>query len=186
MLDTNGSHGQKDLFYKLFLYETLGEEKAQKYINKNHQEYLIKTEEFIKNESDRGRIDLTIQSTNPYNKFAIILENKWDSVDSCPDQLYKYYRNYTNPLGKAYNDENLVVIYLTKHGGNPNLVITEEFDFFLSNNNRKNYFPISYFQTIRNWLEKCIQFCKSEKVKYLIEQYLNILKHDKRNRRKNI
>lgn len=29
LLDTNGSHGQKDLFYKLFLCEIIGEEKPE-------------------------------------------------------------------------------------------------------------------------------------------------------------
>jgi hypothetical protein len=183
LLDTKGSHGQKDLFYKLFLYEIIGEEKAQKFINKDYQEYSIKTEEHIKNETDRGRIDLTIQSTDRHNKFAIILENKWKCKDSCSDQLYKYYRNYTNPNGRAYTDNNLIVIYLTIHGVNPTWIENKEFELFLTNNKGINYFPISYIHIIKNWLEKCMISCQSEKVKYLIEQYLNNIKYDNHNRR---
>lgn len=177
LLDTNGSHGQKDLFYKLFLYEVMGKEKARKFINRNYQEYSIKKEEYIDNITDTGRIDIAIKSTNRHNKFAIILENKWNNGDSC-DQLFKYYRNFTNPNGQGYTDDNLIIIYLTKCGKMPENVVSKKFEAFLSMNIEVNFFPLSYIYNVRSWLEKCAQECKSEKVNYIIKQYLTFIKYE--------
>jgi len=175
LLDTQGSHGQKDLFYKLFLYEILGQKKAAKFINSDYQDYYIQCEEFIRNKHDKGEIDITIKSTSPNKDFAIILENKWGSGDSCPDQLFKYYRNFTNKKGKGYTDDNLLVIYLTIYGGDPTWVENKKFATFLTANKNRNYFPISYIKDIRGWLEKSMHECKSVKVKNIINQYLNMI-----------
>lgn len=177
LLDTRGSHGQKDLFYRLFLNEVVGKDKAEKFFNTNPLDYLTRCEEFIKNQTDKGEIDITIKSTNRHNKFAIILENKWGSGDSCPDQIYKYYRNFTNPKGKAYTDENLLIIYLTKYGNNPKWIENKDFESFLTNNIGVNYFPISYIYHVKNWLEQCLILCESQKVKFTIEQYLNLIRY---------
>ncbi|MCT4589101.1 MAG: PD-(D/E)XK nuclease family protein [Carboxylicivirga sp.] len=173
LLNTIGAHGQKDLFYKLFLEEVLGAENSLKFINESHEDYHIRCEEAINNENEKGRIDLTVKSLNPDKPFAIIIENKWESGDSCPDQLFKYYINFTE--GKGYTDENLLVIYLTKYGGNPTWIENDKFNEFLKNNRNINYFPISYSKHIKNWLEKSVTECKSEKVKYTITQYIRIL-----------
>jgi len=183
LLNPSGFHGQQDLFYKLFLNEVIGEEKAKKFINPSFKEYLTISEEYVKNDIDRGEVDITIKSVNCQNRFAIIIENKWDSGDSCTDQLFKYYTNFTNPYGKAYTDDNLLVLYLTKYGKNPTKVERKEFETFLSKNIGINYFPISYFKNIRNWLEQCISHCESQKVRIIIEQYLNHIKHGINNRR---
>jgi len=114
---------------------------------------------------------------NKEKKFAVIIENKWDSGDSCPDQLFKYYRNFTNPKGKGYTDSNLLVIYLTKYGKSPSWVESTDFKKFLRQNHQKNYFPIAYQVQIKNWLEECLIQSNSKKVSYLIEQYLNFIKY---------
>lgn len=178
LLDTKGNHGQKDTFYKLFIKGLLGEEKSKKFINNDYRNYVIKSEEYIKNKNDKGNIDITIKSDDIENKFAIILENKWGSGDSCPDQLFKYYRNFKDPKGKAYTDENLLVIYLTKFGNDPVWIENKDFKTFILNNKGINYFAISYETTIYEWLIKCIKECKSDKVKCIIEQYLNLIKYD--------
>jgi hypothetical protein len=177
LLNTNGSHGQKDSFYKLFVNRVLGQSDASNFINDNPNDYLIQSEEFIKNENDKGEIDISIRSTNRCKKFALIIENKWGSGDSCPDQIYKYYRNYTNPNGKAFADDNLRVIYLTKYGNDPCWIEDDGFRTFLQEKKGVNYFPISYVNHIRKWLEDCISNCKSSKVVYVIEQYLNFIKY---------
>src|ERR1035437_761922 len=56
LLDTRGSHGQKDLFYRLFLNEVVGKDKAEKFFNTNPLDYLTRCEEFIKNQTDKGEI----------------------------------------------------------------------------------------------------------------------------------
>jgi len=172
LLDTNGNHGQKDIFYKEFL-KNISQNLLSKFTNSNYNDYYIKTEKFIRNEEETGKVDIFIQSNNPKNKFAVIIENKWDSPDSCPDQLYKYYKHFT----KIHNftDDNLLVIYLTKQGSDPVWIENKEFIKFLNENRNKNYFPISYQFHIKNWLNNCITACKSKKVKSTIEQYLKIL-----------
>ena len=137
-----------------------------------------RSEEFIKNENNRGWVDITIKSTNQHNKFVIIIENKWNSGDSCPDQLFKYYLSFTNPNGQAYTDNNLIVVYLSKYGCDPSWIVNKNFERSLLKNKRVNYFPISYIDNVIRWLERCEKECKSEKVKYLIEQYLNFIKYE--------
>lgn len=174
LLNTQGTHGQKDLFYKLFIKNLLPENKINKFINKEYSDYTIEVEEWVKSKIGKGEIDITIKSTNLKNKFAIIIENKWKSPDSCYDQLYKYYYGYIKKYG--YSDENLIVVYLTLHGENPILVEDSSFRRFIENNRNKNYFPISYQKHISKWLEQCVEQCKSEKVKQIIIQYLNFIK----------
>lgn len=176
LLNTEGKHGQKDLFYKLFLKTLLPENQIQKFTNDNHSEYTIKEEEGVKSEAGKGRIDISIKSTNPKKKFAIIIENKWKSPDSCVDQLYKYYKCFTDKY--EYNDENLLLVYLTMHGGDPDprKVESPEFKNLIANNKNRNYFPISYKKHISQWLTICADHCKSDKVKQLIIQYLNFIK----------
>lgn len=185
LLDTNGTHGQKDLFYKLFLKEILkDEEKVNSFLNANYRDYIFKEEEFIKDDIDRrGEIDLTIKSINPIKKFAIILENKWGSGDSCVDQIHKYYRNFI--IKQGYTDDNLLVIYLTKKGCDPDqrMVENQEYAIFLKENKNKNYFPISYSKHIVSWLLQCQIQCQSPKVNFLIEQYIKHIKNDISNRR---
>jgi hypothetical protein len=181
LLNPLGSHGQKDTFYKLFIKRILGPNDSENFINDNPNDYLLIEEEKIKNKNDQGRIDITIKSNDPQKKFAIIIENKWDSGDSCFDQIYKYYRNYSHPTGKAYTDKNLRVIYLTKYGNDPGKVKDKRFAAFLKDKKGSVYFPISYLIHIQEWLEECIKQCQSPKVTHIIEQYLILLKYGIRN-----
>jgi hypothetical protein len=173
LLDTQGSHGQKDLFYKLFVETLLPQSIREKFINDNYADYLIKQEEWVKSEIGKGEVDITIKSRNPKKRFAIIIENKWKSPDSCLDQLYKYYDCYTVNYG--YNNDNLLLVYLTINGNDPSWV-SVEFNSFLQNAKNKNYFPISYKKHILKWLASCVENCQSEKVRTIIVQYKNYLK----------
>lgn len=189
LLDVNGSHGQKDLFYRLFLKEILSDESlVERFTNSDCRDYSFKEEEYIKNKYDnknieQGEIDITIKSLNPNKKFAIIIECKWNSDDSCDNQIFKYYRNFIEVQG--YNDENLLVLYLTKKGKDPNpkKVTNKDYENFLVDNKNINFFTISYKDHIQNWLIECINQCQSLRVKFLIEQYLKHIKDDLNNRR---
>lgn len=178
LLDPQGSHGQGDLFYRLFLYTIIGKERARLFINDKIEDYSIQKEEYIKNIDSRGEIDISIRSMNRKKEFAIIIENKWGSGDSCEDQLYKYYKNYTN--SKGYTDGNLLVIYLTKWGHNPSKS-SEDFENKLKDIRHKNYFPISYRFHIRNWLRECSKECESQKVNFIIEQYIDLIENGIKN-----
>ena len=43
LINTTGTHGQKDLFYKLFIRSLLPESDSVRFINENNLDYLIKT-----------------------------------------------------------------------------------------------------------------------------------------------
>jgi len=170
LLDTQGKHGQQDLFYKLFIMQFL-KDKSELFINEKHQDYFLKKEQFVETEENKGRIDIFIRSTNPKKQFAILIENKWNSGDSCPDQLFKYYISLTKRHG--YTDDNLLIFYLTKHGNDPTWVENDDFERFIEVNKNSNYFPISYKYHIYKWLTDCQSHCKSEKIMHIIEQYKN-------------
>jgi len=175
ILNTLGKHGQKDLFYKLFIHQFL-KENSVFFINEKHEDYYFKKEEFVESEEQRGRIDIFIKSTNPKKKFAILIENKWNSGDSCPDQLYKYYTSLTKVHG--FTDRNLLIFYLTKHGNDPIWIENEDFENFIKEKKNINYFPISYKDHIYKWLSECQIHCKSDKIIQIIEQYkIHIYEH---------
>ena len=175
-LDCNGEHGQKDVFYKLFL-EELFEEKndMNKFVNDTHKDYYFNLEEFISNKDGKtGRMDLYIESLNPSKKFAVILENKWNSPDSGFDQIFKY---YTSLREIGYSDEEILIIYLTKSDGDPD-EISEEFQELLNFKRDKTYFSISYSKEIVQWLNKSLGKVKSDKIKIIIEQYIELIQRN--------
>lgn len=182
LLNPKGSHGQNDTFYKLFLKHILkDDQRIPEFLNESYSDYLIPNgDKFIRNSETKngGFIDIFIESANLKKPFAIIIENKWLSPDSGLNQLYKYYRHYTFHNEKRYNDKNLLVIYLTKHGRDPDRkkITKRNFNTLISQNKDINYFTLSYKKNIRAWLNECVEHCQSEKVKWTIEQYIEILK----------
>lgn len=175
-LDCNGDHGQKDLFYRLLLEELFEEDTdVNKFVNDNHKDYYFNLEEFISNKDGKtGRVDLYIESLNPSKKFAVILENKWNSPDSGFDQIFKY---YTGLREIGYLDEEILIIYLTKSNGDPD-EISEEFQELLDNKRDKTYFSISYSKEIVQWLNKSLGKVKSDKIKVIIDQYIELIQRN--------
>jgi hypothetical protein len=171
LLNTQGSHKQKAIFYELFIRNLL-KDKADNFINENPTDYYIKLEEPVKTlENNRGRIDIFIKSTK--KRFAIIIENKWNSPDSSENQIFKYY----DAKHGYYKREELLLIYLTKFGGEP-AKLNEEKKLKLNElKTNSTFYGISYKDEISNWLTDCIKLCESEKVNLIIEQYLRILKN---------
>ena len=166
-LDCNGEHGQKDLFYKLFLKQLFKETNGDsRFINENYKDYYFKLEKSVL----AGRIDLYIESLNPSKKFAVILENKWDSPDSGFDQIYKYYKSIRE-IG--YLDEDILIIYLTKSDDDPD-EISEECQELLNSKRDKTYFSISYSKEIVQWLNQSLVKVKSDKIKVIIDQYIEL------------
>jgi len=174
-LDCNGKHGQKDLFYKLFLNELFIEtNNVNRFVNENYKDYYSNLEEFVSSNGKTGRIDLYIKSLNPSKKFAVILENKWDSPDSGFDQIYKYYKGLKE-IG--YLDEDILIIYLTTSDNDPDQ-ISEEFKELLNRKRDKTYFSISYSKEIVQWLNQSLGKVKSDKIKVIIEQYIELLQRN--------
>jgi len=175
LLDCNGFHGQKDLFYKLFLDVIIQKnEKISRFLNEENNEYLVQSEVYVKNsKTERGRIDILIKSLNKNKKFAIIIENKWNSGDSCYDQIQKYRKNLIEK--QKFEPKNVLVFYLTKIGLNPKLISDKDFDKYLILKENENFFAISYKIHINKWLRLSLEKCKSKKINSILTQYLNYI-----------
>jgi hypothetical protein len=181
LIDPNGTHAQGDLFFKLFLQTINKDLIVQNFTNELPEDYYASTEEYFNNDEEKGRMDIFIKSENIKKPFAVFIEVKWNSGDSSTNQLKKYWNN----LRRTYNPEEIIVVYLTKHGEDPH-DITNDFRQILNNNKGKNYFPISYNEHVLNWLKLCINKCKSHKVIHTIEQYKTLLEYDNSTRKKNL
>lgn len=145
-LNPKGSHGQGDLFLRLFL-QTI----------ENNDEIAIETSNanvYTEYDTGDGRIDILIEDNTGR---GIIIENKVYAGDQ-PEQLIRYnsfaknkYKNYT-------------IYYLTLYG------------YEASNNsaNGVTYKCISYSEHIIRWLQKCIHECATMPlIRETLVQYMN-------------
>jgi len=154
LLNPLGSHGQSDLFLKIFVRQ----QKITGFDTKSAIAEYEKNTGFINSEYTKGgRIDILI--TDKYNKH-IIIENKIYAGDQ-KNQLLRYY-NF---------DRNAHLFYLNLFGAKPsefstNTLISES-----------QYSIISYSYDIIEWLEECKRDAVSLPViRETICQYINLLK----------
>ena len=153
-LNLEGSHGLKSKLLECFI-DTLTELEDARYKleNFNCENARIRTEQ----PTDDGRIDIFIED-NQGN--IIIIENKIYAGDQ-PEQLKRYDKDLKKS-GKAYQ-----ILYLTLFGTDASKESCEGV----------NYLPISYYNTIINWLEKCVSIAvRHPMVRETINQYINHLK----------
>lgn len=150
-LDPQGSHGQKDLFLRLFL-QTIETEGDISIDTTNAQVY-------TEYDTGNGRIDILIEDNTGY---GIIIENKVYAGDQ-PEQLIRY-----NTFAKSEAKyEKYTIYYLTLDGSEA------------SDNSAKGvaYKFISYSEHIINWLQLCIHQCATMPlIRETLVQYLNHLK----------
>ncbi len=183
LLNPKGSHGQKDVFLKLFIEEITEDTALATHIpNNNAVKFEIlnystttataNVEKYIgeKTEDSGGRIDIIIES--PKNP-PIIIENKIDAIDQ-PQQMIRYW-NY----GK---DKNALLFYLSKWDNSiPHEISTviKEGEIVKYNLIKGEDFKcISYQKEITNWLIKCIGKVQNDNLlKTIITQYLNLVKY---------
>jgi hypothetical protein len=165
LLTPNGSHAQGNLFLNSFIQNFIPSEKRDFFVLSDTNDYHIEEEKPIRN----GRIDIYIQSINPYKKFAIIIENKLYAADQ-ELQLNRYY----DFIRGKYTDKQIMMFYLTIHGIDPSSfsinrkLMTEVKD-------RKILYNLSYKTDIKYWLQNLKTNIEADKVRYLIEQYLEII-----------
>ena len=167
LLNPQGSHGQGNLFLKNFLHGFIPEQKNQNFILEDSGDYFIKEEKV----TPLGRIDIYIKSNNPKKRFGIVIENKIYAADQYK-QLKRYYdflRKY-----KKLADDHIMVFYLTPHGDEPD-EFTSGKRLKDSPNNMQVFKSISYKKDISGWLKETHSLIQPEKVKLMINQYLNIL-----------
>lgn len=154
LLNPLGSHGQGDLFLKIFVRQ----QRITGFDTKSAIAEYEKNTGFINSDYTKGgRIDILI--TDKYNKH-IIIENKIYAGDQ-KNQLLRYY-NF---------DKNAYLFYLNLFGAKPsefsaNTLISES-----------QYSIISYSYDIIEWLEECKRDAVSLPfIRETIGQYINLLK----------
>jgi hypothetical protein len=154
LLNPLGSHGQGDLFLKIFVRQ----QRITGFDTKSAIAEYEKNTGFINSDYTKGgRIDILI--TDKYNKH-IIIENKIYAGDQ-KNQLLRYY-NF---------DKNAYLFYLNLFGAKPsefsaNTLISES-----------QYSIISYSYDIIEWLEECKRNAVSLPfIRETIGQYINLLK----------
>jgi len=157
LLNPKGSHGQKDVFLKLFIKAFCF--KGAEIDTKSCNVEIEKHAGFISDDkTEGGRIDIFI--SDRYNNH-IIIENKIYAGDQ-QNQLTRYHKH----------SEHADILYLTLNGNQPNensygkLVDGEHFKC------------ISYKSNILNWLEDCRKECAVLPIiRESISQYINLIKY---------
>lgn len=175
LLNPKGSHGQKDVFLKLFIAQYNQVENANLRINNfNTQNAKVEVEKYIgetietETEAKGGRIDILI--TDDKGK-KIIIENKINAGD----QKYQLVRYHCH-------DKNANLCYLSLDGRNPssNSIIykrgpkSEEIVIDLTD----KFVSLSYKSDIKKWLEACLkESVKHAVLRETVSQYINLIKH---------
>ncbi len=152
-LNPKGTHGQGDLFLKIFL-------EHQKILDFDSESASADCEIRIGNintdYTEGGRIDIVIKDEN--NK-QIFIENKINATDQ-KNQLLRYYKS----------DPNAYLFYLNKDGSNPSEISTNGLS-------PEKYKIISYSYDIISWLEECrMKAVSLPIIRETITQYINVLK----------
>jgi hypothetical protein len=159
LLNPKGSHGQEDLFLRLFIRQLRQEE----FKDFNTQTAEIRKEFYIRPiyaESDPGRLDILLRDSSGR---AIGIENKIYARDQ-ENQLGKY-ASYL----KREHGENSLLLYLTLDGQEASEVSTGNGDFV--------YRRISYSEDIRDWLKRCQEEVpNTPSLKEAIGQYIELIK----------
>lgn len=148
------THGQTNLFVKLFLFHVLDIDIEDEKIHVRREDY---TEE-------KKRIDFVIETSN----YLIGIEMKVDAKDQ-QYQLFDYYEELK--LRKKQNNKNIKLFYLTKFGHKPSKDSTKDL-------HKKFIGLISFEYQIARWLNACIQKVENiPKLKELLIQYLTLVEH---------
>ena len=167
LLNPNGCHGLGDRFLFAFI-QIVVLKHFEGFKNDINNTYSVEKETYegkISDDGEKGgRIDLKIQSKNS----LIIIENKIDARDEFK-QLTRYKK-------VAEKKENHCLLYLTLEGKEASL-------FSTSSANKESlqvgldYYPISYKDDIKNWLERCLEIAiQHPRVRESIAQYIDLIK----------
>jgi len=157
LLKPNGSHGQKDVFLKLFVNAFCFKENLI-----DSESCKVNVEESIgainHERTQGGRIDIIIKDAHNHH---IIIENKIYAGDQ-EHQLSRYYK---------YSD-NADIIYLTLDGKSPSKDSTGDME------DGKHFKCYSYEHDILNWLELCRkEVAIYPIVREAITHYINLIKY---------
>lgn len=166
LLDPCGTHGQTDLFLNLFIQNFIPVNKREYFVLPDRHDYYIEEEKSVQ----QGRIDIYIDSIDPKKKFGIIIENKLLAGDQYL-QLSRYYDFIKN---RRLKDIQIMIFYLTIDGTDPSTYSIDK-KLMTELKERNILYNLSYRVSIKNWLQNSLVNVKSDKVKYLIKQYLKTI-----------
>lgn len=166
LLNPEGSHGQGDLFYTSFIDQlSLLHPGCSRFRSYDSLQIMMEKH------SQYGFIDISIRNYSKENEFQIIIENKIYADDQ-ERQLERYYRYAQNIL--KLKDKQILLIYLTPQGHRPSeKSINNELYLTLKNSNM--LFELSYNKHIAAWLTSAYKTIKSPKVRYSLDQYLDVV-----------
>lgn len=164
LLDPKASHEQGSLFLDKFLKKVL----KLSY----HFKDMVNFEIHEELSHDQGRVDIIMLFEYEEEKKSIIIENKVYAGDQ-KNQLKRYYDYLIHDL--QLNKENILLAYLTPRGEMPT---PRSIDFKITNQlmKEKNLVLIGYQEHIISWLTECWENVKSDRVRYILIQYINTLK----------
>lgn len=153
LLTPNENHFQSNLFLRKFL------ERLQVFSDNEilHKDWYVKKE--------YEHIDLRI--VNNTLKKAIFIENKIDT-DAHSEQLSRYFHDWKINFGNG------AFIYLTINGDSP--ADTGFNELYPKKEVMKELKLLSYKTDIYSWLKECYDEIKSDKVRYTILQYMELIK----------
>ena len=158
LLDPAGTHGQGDVFLRLFLDEIHELREDFPYSDtrgcKAHLEY----------STNNGRIDIVLEM--PGNRW-IGIENKPWAVDQ-PNQIEKYMRALQS------KEEAPWILYLSGKGNAPETLPENEQD-------KKRCLTMPYrtrdgkSPSLENWIRRCGKQCEAERVRWFLKDFLEYI-----------
>ena len=160
LLNPYGKHGQRDLFLNEFLKIISRSELISNHLPKVYRE--VSTSHILRTQR---RMDILIDWNND---FAIVIENKPWALDQ-ENQII----DYKIHLEEKYRNQFLIV-YLSKSNQAPdnNSISKDELEILISNN---QFVKISFEYELIIWINKCLQKCQSEKIRWYLKDLQNFL-----------
>jgi hypothetical protein len=167
LLNPQGSHEQGSLFLDSFIKDVLKLELSWAFAKMTN--FQINEEQAV---GGYGRIDIIIKFRINSKLIAMAIENKIWAADQ-EQQLSRYYGYLSESL--RLKDDAIKLVYLSPNGSLPSKNSLSEDELFRLRD--KGVLKIiSYKKDILNWLLNVSELVKSEKVRYLLLQYMQTLK----------
>lgn len=165
LLNPKGTHNRGNVFLKLFLasINQTGYFENIESVNTKVEHTIGRVDNSKGDDSTGGRIDIYIRD----NKKSISIENKIYASDQ-QNQIIRY---------NNHNKDSNTVYYLNLYKENPSDKSKGSLKSDIDDSDNPNFYCISYFKTIIDWLEKCQKEAADYPIiRESIKQYIITLK----------